>query len=56
MVKPRRQGDVADSKTINWRVDKAMARRNTGHKPAPNHPCRNVSVEKSDDNGQCATL
>jgi hypothetical protein len=56
MVKPRRQGDVADSKTINWRVDKAMDRRSTEHKPAPNHPCRNVSVEKSADDGQCVTL
>ena len=55
MEKPRRQA-VADSKTVNARVDKAVARRNTGHKPAPNHPWRNMPTGKLANDGQCATL
>lgn len=56
MDKPLRQSPVADSKTVNTRVDKALARRNTGHKPAPDHPWRNMPVGKSAHDGQRATL
>ena len=38
MDKPPRQSPAADGKAVNVRVDKVMARRNTGHKPAPDHP------------------
>lgn len=55
MDKPQRQSSVADGKSVNARVDKAMARRNTGHKPAPDHPWRNMSVGKSAHDGQRAT-
>lgn len=56
MDKPLRQSSVADSKTVNARVDKAMARRDTGHKPAPNHPWRNMPVGKFAHDRQRATL
>jgi len=56
MSKQQRQGAVADSKTLNERVDKAMARRSTGHKPAPNHPWRNMPIGKSAIDGLRATL
>ncbi len=46
MSKPQRQSPVADGKSVNAQVDKAMIRRNTGHKPAPNHPWRKMSVGK----------
>lgn len=55
MDKPQRQSPVADGKSVNAQVDKAMARRNTGHKPAPNHPWRNMPVGKSAHDGLCAT-
>ena len=63
MEKPVRQSKVADGKSGNTRVDKAMARRNIGHKPAANHPWRKMPVGKpalSLSNGyaydgQCAT-
>lgn len=55
MDKPQRQSPVADGKAVNAQVDKAMARRNTGHKPAPNHPWRKMSVGKSAHDGQHAT-
>ena len=51
MVKPVRQAKVADGKTVNIRVNQAMARRNTGHKPAANHPWRKMSVVKSAHSG-----
>jgi transposase len=47
MVKPPRQHAVVDSKSLNAKVDKAVARRNMGHKPAENHPWRKMSVGKS---------
>lgn len=56
MDKPRRQTPVADSKTVNARVDKAMVRRDTGHKPAPSHPWRNMPIGKLANDGRCATL
>jgi len=54
MDKPQRQSPAADGKTVNAQVDKAMARRNTGHKPAPDHPWRKMSVGKSAHDGQRA--
>jgi len=56
MSKQQRQGAVADSKTLNERVDKAMVRRSTGHKSAPNHPWRNMPIGKSAIDGQRAAL
>lgn len=56
MDKPRHQTPVADSKTVNARVDKAMVRRDTGHKPAPSHPWRNMPIGKLANDGRCATL
>ncbi len=55
MSKPKRQSAVADGKSVNAQVDKAMARRNTEHKPAANHPWRKMSVGKSAHDGQRAT-
>ena len=54
MEKPQRQSPVADGKSVNAQVDRAMARRNTGHKPAPAHPWRNMPVGKSAHDGQRA--
>lgn len=45
MDKPKRQTPAADGKGINARIDKAMARRDTGHKPAANHPWRGLPQE-----------
>ena len=56
MDKPRRQTPVADSKSVNARVDKAMVRRDTGHKPAPIHLWRNMLIGKLAIDGRCATL
>ncbi|MCC7136742.1 MAG: ISNCY family transposase [Nitrosomonas sp.] len=55
MDKPQRQSPVADGKSVNAQVDKAVARRNTGNKPASNHPWRNMPVGKSAHDGLCAT-
>jgi len=54
MSKPQRQSPVADGKSVNAQVDKAVARRSTGHKPAANHPWRKLSVGKSAHDGQRA--
>ena len=56
MDKPQRQSPVADGKSVNTQVDKAMARRNTGHKPAPDHPWRNMPIGKPANDGRHATL
>ena len=56
MDKPLRQASVADSKSVNTRVDKAMVLRNTGHKPALDLPWRNMPIGKSASDGKCATL
>ena len=40
MDKPRRQAAVADGKSINARIDGAMAKRQMPRKPAPTHPWR----------------
>ena len=55
MSKPQRQSAVADGKSVNAQVDKAMARRTTGHKPATDHPWRKMSVGKSAHDGQRVT-
>jgi hypothetical protein len=50
MTKALRQMSEADSKAVNERVDKALAKRsktNKGHKPAANHPWRNLPIGKS---------
>lgn len=52
MDKPQRQSAVADGKSVNAQVDQAIIRRNTGHKPAPNHPWRKMSIGKSAHAGQ----
>lgn len=54
MNKPQRQSAVADGKSVNARVDKSVERRNTGLKPAANHPWRNMPVGKSANDGQRA--
>ena len=55
MSKPKRQSAVADGKSVNAQVDKAIAQRNTGHRPAANHPWRKMLVGKSAHDGQCTT-
>ena len=59
MTKAQRQAAQADSKAVNTRVDKALAKRakanNKGHKPAPNHPWRNMPIGKPATEGYCAT-
>ena len=54
MEKPVRQEKEADGKSVNARVDKAVARRNTGHKPAANHPWRKMPVGKAAHEAQQA--
>jgi hypothetical protein len=54
MDKPQRQSPVADGKSVNAQVDKAVTQRNTGHKPATNHPWRNMPVGKSSQDRQRA--
>ena len=55
MDKPLRQAPVTDGKAVNARVDKAVVRRNTGHKPAPKHPWRNKTIGKSKYDGKNVT-
>jgi hypothetical protein len=55
MDKPQRQSPVADGKSVNAQVDKAVARRITEHKPAANHPWRKRFIGKSAVGGQRAT-
>ena len=47
--KPLRQSSVADGKTVNARVDQAITRRNTGHKPAADHPWRKMPIGNARD-------
>jgi hypothetical protein len=56
MDKPRRRTPVADSKSVNARVDKAMVRRDPGRKPAPSPPWRSMPTGKLANDGRCATL
>lgn len=57
MTKVQKQAVEADGKTVNARVDKALAKRkmirNTGQKPAAKHPWRNMSIGKpaTDEHG-----
>lgn len=44
LERPRRQAAVADSKALQARVDAAVARRSTGHVPAPDHPWRTPAI------------
>ena len=59
MTKAQRQAAQADGKTVNARVDKALAKRcktnNKGHKPAPNHPWRKYPDVKPATEGHCIT-
>jgi transposase len=58
MKKARRQAAEADGKTVNARVEMALAKRiksNRGHKPAANHPWRNAPFGKSATDGNNAT-
>lgn len=59
MTKAQRQATEADSKAVNDRVDKALTKRkmirNTGHKPAANHPWRNMPIGKSATDGYHVT-
>ena len=58
MTKAPRQAAEADSKIVNERVDKALAKRsktNKGHKPAANHPWRNKPIGKSATDGHNVT-
>ncbi len=48
MEKTARQAAVADGKSVNTQVDKAVARRSAAHIPAPNHPWRNAPLGKPD--------
>jgi transposase len=60
LTKAQRQAAEADSKTVNTRVDNAMAKRNAKnnkvHKPALNHPWRKYPDGKSAPEGRNATL
>ena len=59
LTKAQRQAAQADSKTVNARVGEALAKNsrttNKGHKPAPNHPWRNMPIGKSATKGRCVT-
>ena len=59
MTKAQRQAAQADSKAVNTRVDQALAKRaktnNKGHKPALNHPWRNMPLGKPATEGRCVT-
>ena len=52
MNKPLRQADIADGKAVNAKVDQAIARRHTSHKPASNHPWKNTPIGKSVPDGR----
>ena len=47
--KPLRQALPATGKEVNACVDQAIIRRNTGHKPAPDHPWRKMPVGNACD-------
>ena len=58
MTKAQKQEAEADSKTVNARVETALAKRiksNKGHKPAANHPWRNMPIGKPATDGQNVT-
>lgn len=53
MEKPQRQLPVAEGKELNTRVNEAITRGNTGHKPAANHPWRTPFIDQSIDDRRC---
>lgn len=59
MTRAQRQAEQADSKMVNARVDRALAKNgktnNKGHKPAPNHPWRKYPDVKPATEGRCIT-
>ena len=58
MTKEQRQTSEADSKAVNERVDKVLAKRsniNKGHKPAAKHPWRKKLSGKSATEGHNVT-
>jgi len=55
MEKAVRQTSAADGKAVNARVEKAISKRNTAHKPAADHPWRKMPVGKSAHDGHRAT-
>lgn len=59
MTRAQRQAAQADGKTVNARVDRALAKNgktnNKGHKPAPNHPWRKYPDVKPATEGRCIT-
>ncbi|KXW56425.1 ISNCY family transposase [Ferrovum sp. PN-J185] len=58
MTKAQKQAAEADSKTVNTRVDIALAQRtrsNMGRKPSANHPWRHTPVSKPTTDGQTVT-
>lgn len=59
MTKAQRQAAQADSKTVNARVDKALAKHgktnNKGRKPAPDHPWRKYPDVKPATDGYRST-
>ena len=59
MTKAQKQEAEADGKTVNARVEQALTKRNmtnnTGHKPAVNHPWRNMPIGKPANDGQGVT-
>ncbi len=59
LSKANRQAQEADSKMVNARVDKALAKQDVtstkAHKPAPDHPWRKFPVGKPATDGYIAT-
>lgn len=47
--KPLRQALPVAGKEVNARVNQAIARRNMGHKPAPDHPWRKMPIGNAGD-------
>ena len=56
MDKPLRQASAADGETVNVRVDTAMARHRSGHKPVAKHPWRNMPIGRVVHDGSRAAL
>ena len=54
LEKPLRQALVADGKAVNVRVNEAIIRRNTGHKPSANHPWKKPLIDQSTKDSRCA--
>jgi transposase len=54
-AKPVKQNPPTTEKTLNARVDQAVTRRRTGHKPSPHHPWRNYPSGTSAPDGIAST-